>query len=145
VAICAGFCVVPYALVRKMPATKKNWKFVKSVTFSQPCSSSYPYDNGEKCAAGVSIYRQPTFQKVATQVMLKGEVSMPIYEYKCAACGQIFEILTTSGTQKEAIRCRNCQSEKVDKILSAGSFRRGTGTPLPVAVPAGCGNKSGFS
>ncbi len=70
---------------------------------------------------------------------------MPIYEYKCAACGHIFEILTTSGNKEKDVHCRNCQSDNVGKILSAGSFRRGSGTVLPVAAPAGCGKKSGFS
>ncbi len=71
---------------------------------------------------------------------------MPIYEYKCSACGHIFEILTTSSSNKEEVlQCRNCQSAKVNKILSVGSLRRGSGKTLPVAAPAGCGKKSGFS
>ncbi len=70
---------------------------------------------------------------------------MPIYEYKCTACGHIFEILTTSSNNEKTVQCSNCQSDKVGKILSVGSFRRGHGTPLPVAAPTGCSNKSGFS
>jgi putative FmdB family regulatory protein len=70
---------------------------------------------------------------------------MPIYEYKCNDCGQIFEILTTSGNSTEPVQCRNCQSAKVNKIISAGSFRRGSGATLPSAAPKGCGCKSGFS
>jgi putative FmdB family regulatory protein len=70
---------------------------------------------------------------------------MPIYEYKCSACDRIFEILTTSGTKEEGVQCRYCQSDKVNKIMSSGSFRRGSGTSLPVGGPTGCGNKSGFS
>ncbi|MFH0783257.1 MAG: zinc ribbon domain-containing protein [Pseudomonadota bacterium] len=70
---------------------------------------------------------------------------MPIYEYKCSTCGQIFEILSTSGNKEVEVQCSNCHSDKVNKILSAGSFRRSSGPPLPVAGPAGCGRKSGFS
>jgi putative FmdB family regulatory protein len=70
---------------------------------------------------------------------------MPIYEYLCSSCGHIFEILTTSGVKSEVVQCSKCQGDKVNKILSAGSFRRGSGTPLPVATPRGCANKSGFS
>lgn len=70
---------------------------------------------------------------------------MPIYEYSCSSCGNIFELLTTSNSNTEAVHCNKCQSEKVHKILSAGSFRRGTGTPLPSAGPSACGGKSGFS
>ena len=75
----------------------------------------------------------------------QGVFPMPIYEYKCSVCGHIFEILTTSGTKEAVVQCRNCQSGKVNKIISSGSFRRGSGTGLPVAGPAGCGKKSGFS
>ena len=71
---------------------------------------------------------------------------MPIYEYKCSACGHIFEVLTTSGTKEEAVQCRNCQSDEVHKILSAGSIRKGSGLSLSSAAsPAKCGSKSGFS
>lgn len=70
---------------------------------------------------------------------------MPIYEYKCSACGHIFEVLSTSSSNQDVVRCHACQSDKVDKILSAGSFRRGSGTGQPVSLPTGCKNKSGFS
>ncbi|MBU1567070.1 MAG: zinc ribbon domain-containing protein [Proteobacteria bacterium] len=70
---------------------------------------------------------------------------MPIYEYKCAACGHIFEILNTSSNKETEVQCRKCQSNDVGKILSVGSFRRGSGGPSPVAAPTGCGKKSGFS
>jgi putative FmdB family regulatory protein len=82
---------------------------------------------------------------MSRQVICKGELPMPIYEYKCSACGSIFEILSTSCSHDEVVQCRNCQSRKVNKIMSASSFRRGFGTPLPAAAPASCGNKSGFS
>ena len=70
---------------------------------------------------------------------------MPIYEYKCSACGHIFEILATSSTKEAVVRCHSCQSDKVGKILSVGSFRRGVSSELPIGKPTGCGNKSGFS
>jgi putative FmdB family regulatory protein len=75
----------------------------------------------------------------------QGEFPMPIYEYKCSACARIFEILTTSSTREESVHCRYCQSDKVNKIMSSGSFRQGSGMKLPVSGPTGCGNKSGFS
>lgn len=83
--------------------------------------------------------------KKIIQRYFHGELSMPIYEYKCSACGHIFEILTTSGTKEDVVQCRNCQSNQVNKIISAGSIRCGSGTRLPAAAPSGCGHKSGFS
>lgn len=70
---------------------------------------------------------------------------MPIYEYTCNDCGQIFEILTTSRGDGEPPPCRHCQSTRVKKIISAGSFRRASRTPLPTAASPGCACKSGFS
>jgi putative FmdB family regulatory protein len=72
---------------------------------------------------------------------------MPIYEYRCESCEHIFEVLTTSGSSLETVQCAKCGSDKVSKILSAGSFRRGSGPSLAnaAAPPSGCGKKSGFS
>jgi putative FmdB family regulatory protein len=74
-----------------------------------------------------------------------GDIKMPIYEYKCNDCDQIFEILTTSSKAAEIVQCSKCQSEKVNKIISAGSFRLNSGTSLPAAPSLGCAGKSGFS
>jgi putative FmdB family regulatory protein len=70
---------------------------------------------------------------------------MPIYEYKCNGCGEIFEILTTSSSNAGKVQCSKCQSEQVQKVISAGSFRLGSGLSAPSAPPAGCRGKSGFS
>jgi len=73
---------------------------------------------------------------------------MPIYEYRCDMCQNIFEVLTSAGSQHEKILCSKCGSDKVSKIISAGSFIRSSGTPLPSAGSSsgspGCG-KRGFS
>jgi putative FmdB family regulatory protein len=70
---------------------------------------------------------------------------MPIYEYKCADCATVFEILTTSEHRDNEVRCQKCNGAKVIKLLSASSVRKGSGlTPLPSAGP-GCGGRSGFS
>jgi putative FmdB family regulatory protein len=73
---------------------------------------------------------------------------MPIYEYKCNDCDHIFEIITTSSKADEKVQCSKCKSEKVNKLMSAGSFRLNSGSSLPSApsVPSlGCAGKSGFS
>ena len=70
---------------------------------------------------------------------------MPIYEYQCKDCDNIFEILTTSSKISEKIQCNKCKSAKVNKVISAGSFRLNPGTSLPSAPSLGCAGKSGFS
>ncbi|TKB23810.1 zinc ribbon domain-containing protein [Desulfopila sp. IMCC35006] len=70
---------------------------------------------------------------------------MPIYEYRCNDCANIFEVLTTSRQSSKPVQCSKCQSNNVTKVLSAGSFRLGSGTSLASAPAPGCGAKSGFS
>ncbi len=70
---------------------------------------------------------------------------MPIYEYKCSDCNSIFEVLTTSSKDAEKVQCNKCKSEKVSKVLSAGSFRLNSAPSIPSCSSSGCGGKSGFS
>jgi len=51
---------------------------------------------------------------------------MPIYEYECKKCNHYFERLTFKG-DKEHIHCPQCGTNKVKKLLSAGSFMSKTG------------------
>ena len=73
---------------------------------------------------------------------------MPIYEYRCDMCQNIFEVLTTAGSKHEKALCGKCGSDKVSKIISAGSFIRSSGKSLPCAGSSAgspsCG-KRGFS
>lgn len=62
---------------------------------------------------------------------------MPIYEYKCNECEEVFEQLTTSVKDSPKVQCPKCKSENVSKLMSAGS-------PVTLA-PSGCGGNSGFS
>lgn len=69
---------------------------------------------------------------------------MPIYEYQCNECDNIFEVLTLSAKDKGQIACNKCKSDKVEKVMSAGSFRLNGSKQIPAASPAGCG-RGGFS
>jgi putative FmdB family regulatory protein len=42
---------------------------------------------------------------------------MPIYEYKCLACGQQFELVILRASQP--IACTACSSESVERLLSS--------------------------
>jgi putative FmdB family regulatory protein len=46
---------------------------------------------------------------------------MPIYEYRCKACGTITEFLTGVG-EDISISCSNCGSVEMEKVMSAASF-----------------------
>ena len=46
---------------------------------------------------------------------------MPIYEYRCEACGAVSEYLVGLGDD-EGIRCKVCGASGMNRILSASSF-----------------------
>jgi putative FmdB family regulatory protein len=46
---------------------------------------------------------------------------MPIYEYRCEACGAVSEYLVGLGDD-ERIQCKLCGDSGMNRILSASSF-----------------------
>lgn len=54
---------------------------------------------------------------------------MPIFEYECAKCKKVFEVICSGGTS-ERVTCPECSSAKVNKLLSCfsvGSAATGAG------------------
>ncbi len=53
---------------------------------------------------------------------------MPLYEYRCAACGSRFELLRRVGQGSEGVECPECGQADVEKEFStfAGSVAGGT-------------------
>ena len=43
---------------------------------------------------------------------------MPIYEFECGKCKNVFEILFTSRDDKTSVSCPACKSKKTKKLLS---------------------------
>ncbi|QGY40091.1 zinc ribbon domain-containing protein [Pseudodesulfovibrio cashew] len=65
---------------------------------------------------------------------------MPIYEYRCRACGAEFEELVFS--QDELPPCPKCGSTQVEKLMSACAVQTDGGAtglgPMPTAGSGGC-------
>ncbi|MBU0729926.1 MAG: zinc ribbon domain-containing protein [Proteobacteria bacterium] len=72
---------------------------------------------------------------------------MPIYEYKCQDCNNMFEALIISANDLDQIECPKCESRKVKKTISASSFRLASSSSnsIPAGALSGCSTKSGFS
>lgn len=49
---------------------------------------------------------------------------MPIYEFRCEACGEITSALFRSDTRKEDIACEHCGHRELTKIVSRIAVHR---------------------
>lgn len=61
---------------------------------------------------------------------------MPIYEFRCLKCGEIFELLKLKKEYEAlAMRCPKCKSPEIERVLSTiniGTSARGGGTKTTV-------------
>ena len=61
---------------------------------------------------------------------------MPLYEFRCAKCGHVFEELVMAGAAgRERLQCPACASARVKKVLSTFA----TGGMAADAPPCGGG------
>jgi len=52
---------------------------------------------------------------------------MPIYEYKCSDCGEIFEKLVIGLRAAESVRCGSCGSRNIYRLMSRFSAGSASG------------------
>jgi putative FmdB family regulatory protein len=57
---------------------------------------------------------------------------MPIYNYRCAACGVEFEQLVRSDTR---VSCPDCNSRRLDRLMSLTAPPAGAGKPADAGRP----------
>jgi putative FmdB family regulatory protein len=50
---------------------------------------------------------------------------MPIYEYKCNECGKLQEVLHKSIQTVEAVKCTNCGSRDLTRLISTANVSMG--------------------
>lgn len=50
---------------------------------------------------------------------------MPIYEYRCNACGKKFDCLTTRISEKVTVECPACKSGDASKLVSRVRYAAG--------------------
>ena len=55
----------------------------------------------------------------------KKGVPMPIYEFRCLECSTVFELLhLTQGDDNKAMKCPQCNSNEIERLLSRVSVMR---------------------
>lgn len=51
---------------------------------------------------------------------------MPIYEFKCMDCNEVFEVLSLSSDETVTMECKKCKSPHIERILSVTSYAVGS-------------------
>jgi len=69
---------------------------------------------------------------------------MPIYEFKCMKCNDLFEVLIRSAEEQSEVRCPKCQSEQFERVISATRHAIGDAGAQgnPSATTRNCGSGS---
>ena len=71
---------------------------------------------------------------------------MPIFEYRCQNCGNVFEFLSVKSGEETSISCPSCGGAKTEKLLSVfSSSSLNSGSDLGDTGSASCSSNSGFS
>ncbi len=52
---------------------------------------------------------------------------MPIFEFRCLQCGQIFEKLFLKPDEKADIQCPQCNSPSFERVISRTNYVMGAG------------------
>ncbi|MGM0451621.1 MAG: FmdB family zinc ribbon protein [Thermodesulfobacteriota bacterium] len=69
---------------------------------------------------------------------------MPIYEFRCADCGNVQEIIVSSSkTDPVEMKCQACEGETLERVLSPVSYSMGSdagASPRVSARNCGSGN-----
>ncbi|MGM0418522.1 MAG: FmdB family zinc ribbon protein [Thermodesulfobacteriota bacterium] len=55
---------------------------------------------------------------------------MPIYEFRCLECKEIFEVIVVAGNDEEEIKCSHCGAQTFERVLSSGNIAS-SGSPQP--------------
>lgn len=69
---------------------------------------------------------------------------MPIFEFRCLKCGNIFEKLFTSAGGKVEITCPECRSDIFERVVSRTNYAisAGPGGNKPKITTKSCGPSS---
>ncbi|MCX5808569.1 MAG: zinc ribbon domain-containing protein, partial [Proteobacteria bacterium] len=66
----------------------------------------------------------------------KQEEDMPIYEYKCKDCGGVSEFIVFG--KDDELHCKSCNSENLEKLLSAHNTMASSGNYATGGPAGGC-------
>jgi len=71
---------------------------------------------------------------------------MPIYEFRCAQCGNVQEIIVSSSKASEDVemKCEACEGEVLERLMSTVSYAMGNpkSGPQPSVSTKSCGENT---
>jgi putative FmdB family regulatory protein len=72
---------------------------------------------------------------------------MPIHEFQCKKCGNIFEYLCFRRDDRDHARCPSCDHEEVEMLLSTFSSKGSApkSSPAGLSSASSCSSSGGFS
>ncbi|MBF0226802.1 MAG: zinc ribbon domain-containing protein [Desulfobacterales bacterium] len=59
---------------------------------------------------------------------------MPIFEFKCNKCEDIFELLLMNSDDELELKCPKCNSQEFERVLSSSNYSVGTSGNKKVAT-----------
>ncbi len=70
---------------------------------------------------------------------------MPLYDYRCRACGMVFEVRATIKEKEQGLHpiCPACQAEDTDRVVSTPMILQARGSDNPTPYGCGCGPSAG--
>ncbi|MFH1985103.1 MAG: zinc ribbon domain-containing protein [Pseudomonadota bacterium] len=70
---------------------------------------------------------------------------MPIFEFRCLSCQELFEILQMGSSDSVETKCPKCGAETFERVMSSTNFAMGAGgggKPAVAAQSRQCGGGS---
>jgi len=59
---------------------------------------------------------------------------MPIYEFKCLDCEKYIELLIMNSDEEIELKCPDCNSQELERVLSTTSYSMGSGKGQKVSA-----------
>ncbi len=69
---------------------------------------------------------------------------MPLYDYQCNDCGEVFELMVRFSEANQAHICPKCESEKTQRLLSMVASFKGASSGSS-STGGSCASTGGFT
>ena len=96
--------------------------FISICRFGQPSKTYCVYDNSL-----LWVFSIPFINKIDLISKVSRSIIMPIYEFRCLDCEKFIELLIINPDEENELKCPDCNSQKLERVLSTTNYSIGTG------------------